>query len=279
MTTALIDGDIIAFRTATSIPDYGNDSLIYHRINKSIHNIMFALQTEDIKIYLSGKDIPNFRYKIYPEYKANRKDKEKPYWLDLCNLYLHEAWEAIYIHGYEADDALGWNQNSNTIICSIDKDLDMIPGNHYNFVKDIPYSITEDEAIKFFYKQMMIGDRADNIFGINQIGPSKASKLIDVLNSEQEMFNVVYNKYNNPKRFVMNACCLWIQQQKGITWAHQNLSWTLPDQCAQEVDLILDYMTSSQTDISMEPIMNPVMMSGIQYNGDGTVIMEKEKEL
>ena len=130
----------------------------------------------------------------------------------------------------------------------------MIPGMHYNFINNKAYSVTELEGLQFFYKQMLIGDLADNIFGVYQIGPKKAAKLIDHLTEEQDMFDVVYDKYNNPKRFVINAQCLWIQQERGQSWVHrQNLN--LANLCKQEVDLMLDFMTSMNLDISMEPII------------------------
>lgn len=242
----LVDGDIVAYRNACVA---GDEVDVMRKIDNVLVSMLSKYETHDYKIFLSGKKKPNFRRVINPQYKAHRDKLEKPYWLPFCLDYLEGAWEAEYVHGYEADDALGWYQNSNSVICTIDKDLDMIPGHHYNFVKDTQYEIQAGEALQFFYKQMLIGDTSDNIFGIKGLGPAKSAKLIDILETEQEMFDVVYNKYNNPERFVNNACCLWIQQQKGITWAHRSQHLTLPKECQQEVDLILDYMISSQADI------------------------------
>ena len=129
----------------------------------------------------------------------------------------------------------------------------MVPGMHYNFITFKSYAVTELEGLQFFYKQMLIGDTADNIKGVFRIGPVKAAKLIDHLTEEQDMFDVVYNLYKNPQRFVMNAQCLWIQQERGQSWAHrQNLN--LVDPCKQEVDRMLDFMTSMNLDTLMEPI-------------------------
>jgi 5'-3' exonuclease len=133
------------------------------------------------------------------------------------------------------------------MICTIDKDLDMIPGMHYNFVKIKCILCNQLTALKFFYKQMLIGDTSDHIFGIKGIGPVKAEKLLKDTKTEQEMFDIVYKLYNDPKRFVMNACCLWIQN-KGELWVNrQNL--ILPEQCKQEVDLMLEFMMSLNLDI------------------------------
>lgn len=242
MKTLLIDGDVIAYRTACSVD---TERLVYTRINAALLAIQATYSSTEYRIFLTGKETTNFRRIINPAYKANRDQLEKPYWLPLCNAYLHEAWEAEYIQGAEADDALGYFQTDNTVICTIDKDLNMIPGEHYNFVKDISYHIQPGEAIQFFYKQMLIGDTSDNIQGVSKLGPVKASKLIDPVEIEQEMFDIVYTKYNDPKRFVMNACCLWIQQQKGITWAQRSQHLILPEECKQEVAVILDCMNSS----------------------------------
>jgi len=248
MTTALIDGDIILWRTATSIKDVKDSYQLYQRINTLIYKIQHTLQTDDIRIYITGKEKPNYRNLINPLYKDNRKNVIKPSWFNDCKDYLLNAYEAIEIQGYEADDALGWNQKENTVICTIDKDLNMIPGNHYNFITNTFFVITELEALQFFYKQMLIGDIVDNIQGIDLIGPKKADKLILPLQTEQEMFDVVYNKYNNPKRFLMNAQCLWIQQERNKSWVnHQSLNF--PALFKQEVDQMLEFMISLNQDI------------------------------
>src|SRR5690606_41714779 len=67
----------------------------------------------------------------------------KPYWYDEIRDYLIRRWGAEVVDGQEADDAIGiaaWNSYKEcpeySIIASIDKDLRMIPGYHYNWVKD-----------------------------------------------------------------------------------------------------------------------------------------------
>jgi len=211
-------------------------------------NMLATYETEEYKIFLSGKKKPNFRRVLNPDYKANRDTIEKPYWLPFCLDYLEGAWVAEYIQGAEADDALGYFQTDNTVICTIDKDLDMIPGEHYNFVKDVSYHVQPGEAIQFFYKQMLIGDTSDNIQGVSKLGPVKASKLIDPIEIEQDMFDVVYNKYNDPKRFLINAECLWIQQERGTTWVNRQ-KLCFPSPLQQEQVRLLDYMTSLKAGI------------------------------
>jgi hypothetical protein len=74
----------------------------------------------------------------------------------------------------EADDLLGINQTKDTIICTIDKDLRQVPGQHYNFVKDEIFTVNLQEGLLWFYTQMLTGDASDNISGIRGIGLKKA---------------------------------------------------------------------------------------------------------
>ena len=246
----LIDGDIVAWRTGTRKFNCkpGDMRFYFHSCSLLIQKISFILHDPDIKIFLSGKQIPHFRSLINPDYKANRKNLVKPQEVKELEWYLQDVLDAELVHGYEADDALGWNQSESSVICTIDKDLDMIPGVHYNFVSGKGYYVGQSTALKFFYKQMLIGDTTDYIFGIKGIGPVKAEKLLKDTKTEQEMFDIVYKLYNDPKRFVMNACCLWILRNKGELWVNrQNL--ILPEQCKQEVDQMLEFMMSLNLDI------------------------------
>ena len=76
--TILIDGDIVAWRVATSIPQDANSYLLYERCNRLLSSIFMNTDTEyeNYRIFLSSKEKPNFRKVINPEYKANR-DKDR----------------------------------------------------------------------------------------------------------------------------------------------------------------------------------------------------------
>ena len=151
----LIDGDIVAWRTGTGKFNCkpGDMRFYYHSCSLFIHRIVTTFADPDIRIFLSGKQIPNFRSLIYPDYKANRKDLVKPQEVKELEWYLQDVLGAELIHGYEADDALGWNQTETTVICTIDKDLDMIPGMHYNFVSGKSYYVNQSTALKQSYDQ------------------------------------------------------------------------------------------------------------------------------
>lgn len=216
MTIALIDADIVAYRCAASAEN-GPEEIALLRTEKLMQDILNETNSGMYLGFLTGID--NFRYDIYPEYKAHRKDTVKPRHLDACNLFLIDCWNAQVTQGYEADDALGMNQIEGTVICSIDKDLLMIPGQHYNFVKKEWAVVSELSGLEHFYKQALIGDTADNIKGVKGIGKVKADKLLLPCESEKDMYNVCCNLYKDVDRLDTNLDCLWI-------WRNHNERWS-----------------------------------------------------
>lgn len=219
MTTALLDGDIYAFRAAAS-SENEEEWIALSRFNDSISKTLQTLQTDNYILFFSGEN--NFRKKIYPEYKANRKDKPLPKHLNAIRELGVTRWEAKFSHHCETDDMLGINQNENTIICSIDKDLLQIPGRHFNYVKQQERIITPIEGLRLFYIQMVLGDKSDNIFGYDgkarQTVPKFLEESIALINSfedEKELDDFVFNMYHNRYMFEVNKACLWIWRKWG----------------------------------------------------------------
>lgn len=231
MTTALIDGDAIAYRTAASCEptkikehlESKEDALF--RCEELVRRILLETEAESYKIYIGGSD--NFRYEYNPDYKANRKDTPRPTWLEDTRECLVVNHQATICNGQEADDALGIYQcnNINTVIVGVDKDLLMIPGNHYNFVTSTFREQSQVAAMQWFYYQLIMGDRSDNIFGFDGVAratvPKKLETTISQLNNfleEKEMFEFVRDLYNDDDRLLMNGRCLWIRRQEGEIW-------------------------------------------------------------
>jgi len=232
---ALIDGDIVSYSNAASAENDPVEVALL-RADQQMRSILEVTKSDTYRVFISGSN--NFRYDIYPEYKANRKDTPDPKWRDACKEFLVREWNAEVTDGYEADDAMGIHQDKlgcaedplgefvlhKTIICTIDKDLDMIPGLHYSWpivrggkvVREGKiYEVSEIDGLKSFYRSILVGDRGDNIFGIDGIGPVKAAKHINHLETEEEMFDKVAALYGEDReRFVVNAKCLWIQRKE-----------------------------------------------------------------
>jgi len=211
----LIDADIITYRAGFAcehrLPDGTKEiepeSYAIHNARMMIYNMFMRLETAEHKLFLTATNDPtNFRLKIYPEYKANRKKLSRPVHYEAIREFLVNQFGAEVVYGIEADDALSIAQYENmhlpahpgdtgfcdTCICSIDKDLDIVPGWHYNFVKGHHYFQTQLEGLRCFYKQILTGDAVDNIPRIKKGWKCKdAFTLLDKATSESEMFDVV----------------------------------------------------------------------------------------
>lgn len=225
----LIDADLVAYRCAASANNDPLDVAIW-RLNNLMHTILHRTGSTEYEAFISGQD--SFRKKLEPTYKANRV-QEAPIWLQDCREYLLSNWKArITFDGEEADDAIGRTQTARfnldlpTTCASLDKDLLQIPGRHYRWEfsgtnggtawtkpEEVLF-VTPLDGIRSFYKQMLIGDTADNVHGVRGIGPKKADKLIDPLTDEQEMFDTVRDLYNDDKRFIINLDLLWILKKE-----------------------------------------------------------------
>lgn len=278
MAIALIDADLVAFRCAATVQEHEPVDIAIYRVDVLMRQILEATDSEQYKSFLTGRG--NFRKVINTEYKANRKDKEPPYYLQDCRKYLIEEWNAIVSEGCEADDLLGIEQTDETVVCSLDKDLLMIPGVHFNWNKVEYTQVDQQLGLRTFYKQMLIGDRSDNIFGVDKIGPVKAAKCIDHLETEQEMFDTVLALYNDEySRFIMNAQCLWIMQNKDETWAHRSQELRLTSVFRQELEKELEFMKSLKEDTLMEQSMMKPQTSGIPTNGMETEPLDLNKTI
>jgi hypothetical protein len=141
-----------------------------------------------------------------------------PFWYESIRKYLVHFRGAEIITGMEADDKLSIEQWEDlrhceidstsepiTVLCSRDKDLDMVPGWHYswgagNQKEKGVWWVDEITGLKSFYKQLLTGDSTDNIPGLFGVGKSSALlKHVDSCSTELEMYRLVKKEY--VKRF------------------------------------------------------------------------------
>lgn len=222
MTHALLDADLVAFRVAASAEDAESDMACW-RAQRLVEIILSDVEASSYNLYLTGPN--NFRKKLTTSYKANRVGKPLPKHLQAIREFLVANWDAEVTDGYEADDALGMNQvaDGSSIICSLDKDLLQVPGRHYNWVKQEETYITEEEGIKRFYAQTLIGDRADNIIGVAGLGPVKTEKILSSV-SPKNYYQVCRELYKDDERYHTNCKLLWVWRTMNGTWEIPNVS-------------------------------------------------------
>ena len=225
---ALIDGDILVYRIGFSVNDPEDEKFAIARMGNFVEKLLNVDDIDSYTGFITGKS--NYRQDIATEndYKGNRKDAKRPVHYKALREYLINKWCFELIDGQEADDAIGIAAyalpENQSCTMSIDKDLDMIRGWHYNFVKQELYHVKEEEAIKNFYMQILTGDRVDNIPGLRGIGPKKAEKILKDCVGEQQLFETVLEKYEGDiDKLTERGRLLWIRRQENQLWKPPNI--------------------------------------------------------
>ena len=223
MTNVLVDADIIAYRAAFSARDEP-EKQAREKVDEICGNIMYDCHYpeeyvlgENTWFYLTGSG--NFRKDLatIKVYKGQRPPK--PEHLPATRDQLVERWGAEVVDGQEADDAIGikaTDLQGDCVIVSVDKDLLMIPGTHYNFVKQEWTEVSQEQGDYFFYKQLLTGDQVDNIQGVPGIGPKKAEKAYQGCTTVQEMYQKALEMYKGDADALLeNARLLWLRRYEG----------------------------------------------------------------
>ena len=178
--TAIIDADGLVY-----IIGFGNkDTTLEHQCNELdnfIEKIIDRAGCSSFVGFLTGKG--NFRDKVatIQPYKGNRVGAPKPEFYAQLRSYLADVYGMTVVEGMEADDACGiyhYQTQLPTVICTLDKDLDMLEGDHYNYKRDDKYYVSRVDAIRNFYIQVLTGDAGDHIPGLFRVTGKKASKAL-----------------------------------------------------------------------------------------------------
>ena len=219
----LIDGDILHYSVGWGVKD-GEVEDAYIKVDEFIKWIEEQTGCPESRLFIQGEG--NFRKDILPEYKANRKGKPKPPHHKAIRDYIINNWDAVVVMGEEVDDKLGYTQGDDTIICSSDKDLDCIPGSHFNWspknVGKGVYDVSEVEANRNFYIQCLTGDATDNIAGVKKsVGKIATKKLkapLLAMEDPREMYEYVDSLYDGYDWHPI-AKCLWIRRVENEVWS------------------------------------------------------------
>jgi 5'-3' exonuclease len=184
----------------------------------------------DLRVFLSGKT--NFREGIAKSrpYKGNRDNVPRPSHYKALGDYLVEQWDASIVEGHEADDAISIaaveakEAGKKYVVVSNDKDLDQIPGSHYNWITKEFYYVSPKEAKVQFYTQVLTGDSTDNIPGLEGVGPATAEKALAECKTPHECFNTVKNIYyehlgfTQPKGQITDKWARYLVEQADLVW-------------------------------------------------------------
>lgn len=147
-------------------------------IDTKIENIVYETKADQAVLCISPPKCFRDDIATIAPYKGNRPTR-KPEYSEKILEHMILNYDCLIGDNVEADDVMGYMQDTDSVIATIDKDLDMIPGEHYNFDKQETYFQDLLSADEWFFVQLLAGDRTDNIKGIPQVGIKTAQDIVE----------------------------------------------------------------------------------------------------
>lgn len=200
---AILDADSMIYASASASDDLEEAKVkLDAKINNSLNNLQ-DLGYDIVSLVVCSGSKGNFRKFISKKYKANRKNIDTPPFLDQLHEYCKQDWQSMFGYGIETDDLVAkiWlhskNNDENPVIVAIDKDYLQFPAKIYNYNKNTLIEVSEVDALRNFYTQMIVGDSADNILVCSGKGKVYAGKLLGELTTKYQMVKAVYNVYKD----------------------------------------------------------------------------------
>lgn len=223
------DGDLLVYRAGFAAEGEAVENALYN-VKSVVRTTLEALDLtpDDLIMYLSGPT--NFREGIatIKPYKGNRDPNHKPEHGPAIKDYMKFKYNVVVSEDEEADDVVAYSHYQmwledeySSILCSTDKDLNMIPGLHYNFVKGEREYISPEAADEWFLKQLLMGDSTDNIQGVPGIGKVKATKAIEASKDPWHTIKTLYVQgYGDDwhDALVENGRLLWMRRAPNEWW-------------------------------------------------------------
>nr|WP_325040072.1 DNA polymerase I [Neisseria wadsworthii] len=149
----------------------------------------------------------NFRHKMYPDYKATRPpmpDELRPQAEMLPEMVRLMGWPVLIVPDVEADDVIGTLAKQgeeagwNVVISTGDKDMAQLVSEHVTLVNTMSnekldiegvknkFGVRPDQIIDYL---TLIGDKVDNVPGVDKCGPKTAVKWLEQYGTLQNVMD------------------------------------------------------------------------------------------
>lgn len=213
-TLLLVDGSSYLYRAYHAMPDLRNKDneptgVIYGVINmlKNIHR----RYPSDYSVCIFDAKGKTFRNKIYSDYKANRPSmpEELANQIEPLKIAIEAlGWPIIIKTGVEADDVIGTlatqanKKNIDVTISTGDKDLAQLVNCQTKLINTMTNEVLDESGVEKKFGVgpeliidylTIIGDKADNIPGVEKVGPKTALKWLCEYGSLKEVINNANN--------------------------------------------------------------------------------------
>ena len=215
--TLLIDADWLIYSSCRSCEqDIKWDDHLHtlHCDERDIHEMIDSrieyyqtIADDKTDVVMCFTEYPTFRHEIFPDYKANRKNKRKPLALYAMVEQISQRYESVSYTGLEGDDVLGLlatsKRYSNSIVVSPDKDMKTVPCTL--IASDDMELITKKKADRNWMLQALTGDTTDNFKGLIGCGPVTADKILGDAKTLPDMWDKVVKAYEKKKQTFTDA--------------------------------------------------------------------------
>ena len=210
----LVDGSSYLYRAYHALPPLENSKKqptgAIKGVISMIKKILIDHPESDLAVVFDAKG-KTFRHEIYPEYKANRPPMPE----DLVSQIepIHKIIELmgiklIMISGVEADDVIGTlaeqarKKKLDTVISTGDKDMTQLVCENVSVVNTMTGELLNESGVKKKFGVppehitdylALIGDKSDNVPGVEKVGPKTAVKWLDEYTN---LTNIIKNSEN-----------------------------------------------------------------------------------
>ncbi|AXF53125.1 MAG: 5'-3' exonuclease [Caudoviricetes sp.] len=191
-----------------------------HTVKVMLNGIREACGVNHVKAIVQGQG--NFRDDLLlpSKYKGNREGSIRPVLLGECKSYITRQYDHEYANGQESDDVCssyaykGWKERKLIVQSSTDKDANHNVGLLYNwdkmnkpeliqgfgFIQRDAKGKVSGKGRKWFYHQILFGDRADNYcpyeLSGKRFGEKSSYDLLMFTESDHTCWQAIWDQYN-----------------------------------------------------------------------------------
>ena len=232
-TRVVVDADSLLYRCGFAA-EQEPVSHACHNLKQQIASIKEVLACDNVELYIKGKG--NFRTEIAVSctYKGTRENRVPTHYPALRD-YIKDVHGAKEVDGMEADDICSailyeyHSKDSSVVLAAMDKDLWNTPGWHFNYDprKWTTEYVTVAEADYNFIRQLVTGDRSDNVPGLPRLAQSSVERLalegVRAGGIAETKANRILNSLNTNQERIQEVWRLYQEYGKEVEWSEQDV--------------------------------------------------------
>ncbi|CAA6828692.1 MAG: DNA polymerase I (EC [uncultured Thiotrichaceae bacterium] len=203
----LVDGSSYLFRAFHALPplinSHGEPTGAMHGVLNMLDKLRKDYEPEYMGVVFDAKG-KTFRNDMYPLYKANRPpmpDDLRSQIEPLHDIIRAEGYPLIIIPDVEADDVIGTlatEFDGDVIISTGDKDMAQLVNDRVSLINTMSNTFHDRQGVIDKYGVppelirdylALMGDKVDNVPGVNKVGPKTAVKWLTQYDSLQDVID------------------------------------------------------------------------------------------